>query len=98
MSLFGREPFPKENKNEVNKLIEELLRIGNQDDFLSERPGGSFNAQCRHVRARQIGQRLNDIGDFKLMEYAYKKIRKKLGETLGEHLEYAWSDIGKWLS
>lgn len=96
-SLFGKSPVPRELKPEVDRMVEELVRIGKAEDFLSERPGGSFNAQCRHVRARDIGKRLNEIGGFALMEQIYKRIRKQLGAQLSSHLSYAWADIGKWV-
>lgn len=96
-SLFGKSPVPRELKPEVDRMVEELVRIGKAEDFLSERPGGSFNAQCRHVRARDIGKRLNEIGGFALMEQIYKRIRKQLGAQLASHLSYAWADIGKWV-
>ncbi len=96
--LFGKRPYPAEQKAEVNRLIEELIKIGKQDDYLSERPGGPFNSQCRHIRARDIGRRLNEIGNLELMELAFKQVKKKLGTNLSSHLEYAWTDIGKWLS
>lgn len=98
MNLFGSKPYPKEHKEEVEKLIRELYQIGERDDFLSERPGYPFNSQCRHMRAREIGQRLNAIGGFELMEFVANRIRKKLGTTLSSHLEFAWSEIGKWMA
>jgi hypothetical protein len=97
MSIFGGKPYPKENKEEVEKLLEELYQIGQRDDFLSERPGYPFNNQCRHIRAREIGQRLDAIGGFDLMEYATNRVKKKLGVTLSSHLEFAWSEIGRWM-
>jgi len=97
MTIFGRNPYPKEHKSEVNSLIEELIEIGKRDDYLSERPGHPFNAQCRHIRAREIGQRLNEIGEFELLEYATQKVKKKLGVELFSHLEFAWAEIGRWL-
>ena len=97
MTIFSSKPYPKEHKEEVNKLIEELMVIGRRDDFLSERPGHPFNAQCRHIRTREIGQRLNEIGEFDLLEFAAQKIRKKLGIELFSHLEFAWAEIGRWL-
>lgn len=96
--LFGPKPYPGQSKQEVDKLIAELLRIGELDDFLSERPGPPFNMQCRHIRAREIGKRLHEIGGLKLMEYAHKIVRKKLGSKLVSHLEYAWSEIGEWVA
>ena len=95
--LFGIVPSPATNREEVDRLLDELLRIGKTDDFLSERPGGPFNVQCRHVRAIEIGKRLNQIGGEKLMEYSLRKVRKKLGKTIYAHLEYAWDEIGQWV-
>jgi len=96
-SIFGKNPVPREMKPEVDRMVEELVRIGKGEDFLSERPGGSFNAQCRHVRTREIGKRLNEIGGFALMEQIYKRMRKQLGAQLASHLSYSWAEIGKWV-
>ncbi len=95
--LLGMVPCPAHARNEVDQLLNELLRIGETDDFLSERPGGAFNIQCRHIRAIQIGKRLYEIGGNKLMEYSLRKVKKKLGKTIFAHLEYAWDDIGQWV-
>jgi hypothetical protein len=96
-SLFGRKPYPRESRSEVERLIEELVQIGQREDFLSERPGGSFNALCRHRRACEIGVRLNEIGGLTLMEYVHKRVQKRLGANLATHLAYAWADIGQWI-
>lgn len=95
--LFRQPPYPRQDQREVEKLIEELMRIGKVDDFLSERPGGSFNGQCQNLRARQIGVRLHTIGGQDLMHWVVKKIRRKLGAQLTTHLEYAWNEIGGWV-
>lgn len=87
----------KSEKMEADRLIEELIKIGKQDDYLSERPGAPFNIQCRHVRARQIGTRLNELGGLELMQLAHRRVKKKLGATLSSHLEYAWDEIGQWV-
>ena len=92
--LIGVKPYPKHASEEVDRLLNELLRIGKTDDFLSERPGGVFNVQCRHNRAIEIGKRLNAIGGVKLMEYSLRRIKKKLGNALYTHLEFAWDDLG----
>lgn len=91
-----KKPYPPENAGEVSKLMEELIRIGRQDDYLSEFPGRGFNAQCRHIRAREIGARLQQVGGNDLMSWAYRKVRKEAGKPLASHLEYAWKDIGDW--
>ncbi len=97
-NLFGGGPgIPRENRAEVDQLIEELIQIGKKDDFLSEHPGGIFNAQCHHTRARAIGRRLNEIGGLALMQFAHDRVRRKAGKDLTAHLEYCWSDIGKWI-
>jgi hypothetical protein len=95
--LFGK-PYPSQNQPEVERLLEELVKIGKKDDFLSERPGGGFNSQCRHIRTREIGKRLDEIGGLPLMEYANRYVARKDGKALSSHLEYAWSEIGKWLA
>ncbi len=84
-------------KQEVNRLIEELIKIGQMDDFLSLQPGGPFNVKCHHVRARKIGERLNDIGGLALMQAARARVKRKLKAVMAEHLDYCWQDIGDWL-
>ncbi len=97
-SLFNRGPaVPKENKAEVAELIAELLKIGKSEDFLSEVPGGAFNGQCRHLRCRTIGRRLDQIGGLALMQSARERVRRKLGANLAAHLDYAWTEIGEWI-
>jgi hypothetical protein len=94
--IFSSPPCPGEKRPEVKKMIEELIQIGNRDDFLSERPGTPFNLQCRHLRAIEIGKRLDEIGGWVLMDYVRRRIAKKMNPTMGEHLGYAWTGIGDW--
>ena len=91
-----KKPYPRENAGEVASLMEELIKIGIQNDYLSERPGYGFNGQCRHIRARAIGTRFQQVGGNELMSWAYRKVRKQAGKALASHLEYAWKDIGDW--
>ena len=94
--LFSK-PFPSEKAPEVERLIEELVKIGKTDDFLSERHQPPvFNHQHRHNRARQIGARLDEIGGMALMEYAQRQVKRKTSRALAEHLEYCWDEVGKW--
>lgn len=95
--IFSK-PYPADKAQEVERLIEELNRIGKTDDFLSERSGGAFNRDCRHIRAREIGTRLDEIGGVALMEYVNRQVRRKLGKNLSWHLEAAWKDIGEWIA
>jgi hypothetical protein len=97
-NLFSKKPdIPREQRDEVARLIDELIGIGKRDDYLSERPGGQFNAQCHNVRARAIGTRLNEIGELELLTYTRARVKHKLGSNLAAHLDYAWSNIGKWM-
>ena len=98
-NLFGGglpKNLDKGYREEAEKLIAELLVIGKKDDYLSERPGGQFNGQCHHIRTRQIGRRLNEMGGLDLMQSARERVRRKLKMTMASHLDYAWSDIGQW--
>jgi len=96
IDLFSS-PVPAANREEVRRLIDELIKIGLKDDFLSERPGAGFNTQCRHIRAREIGIRLEQIGGVEVMTYVSKRIRRKIGKTLAAHMDYAWADVGAWV-
>ncbi len=93
--LFSK-PYEAHHQAEVEKLIADLIQIGKRDDFLSERPGGGFNIQCRHIRAIDIGKRLHEMGGLALMEYVYRRVRRKTSRVLGEHLQYAWDGVGAW--
>jgi hypothetical protein len=97
-SLFNRGPsVPPEYKAEFNELLTELLKIGKSEDFLSEQPGGAYNGQCRHLRARAIGRRLDQMGGLSLMQAVRDRVRRKLGANLAAHLDYAWADVGEWM-
>lgn len=101
MAFFANwfnKPYPSHAREEVERTLDELVRIGRTDDFLSERPGGGFNRDCRHIRTREIGQRLNELGGVPLMEYAFNHVRRKLGKDLSWHLQAAWKDIGDWIA
>ena len=96
-NIFGSKPYPSDKRQEVEGLINDLIRIGKQDDFLAERPGGQFNVQSRHIEAIRIGRKLDAIGGLALMQYAHEQVRKKAGKLLASHLEYAWDDLGSWV-
>ena len=95
--MFSK-PYPSEKGQEVERLIEELCRIGKTDDFLSERPGAGFNFESRHIRTRDIGKRLHEIGGLPLMEFVNRRVRRKVGKNLSWHLEAAWKGIGDWIA
>ncbi len=97
--IFGHPAIRKlssQQKQDVNRLLDELVKIGKLDDFLSLHPGGQFNIQCHHIRAKQIGRRLNEIGGLPLMEAARAHVKRKLKAVMAEHLDYCWQGIGEW--
>lgn len=98
--LFKGMPVDAQHRTEVDKLIEELRRIGISDDFLSEHPGGLFNMQFKHIRAREIGKRLNELGGLELMQWAFDRMSRKLDKhdrnRLSEHLGYCWNNLNDW--
>ena len=100
-NLFGGNSLPgsldRSTREEVERLITELIQIGQKEDFLSERPGSPFDGRCHHMRARAIGKRLNEIGGVELMTAVQKRIQQKSGANLADHLAYCWSEIGKWI-
>ncbi len=96
MFSFLRKPFPNSAAAEMNGYVDELIEIGRHDDFLSERPGGPFDRDCRHIRAREIGQRIFEIGGADAMEWTVGKVSKALTPSLGDHLEAAWSRVGNF--
>lgn len=98
-AIFGHPAIrrlPPEEKREVKRLLKDLVKIGELDDFLSLQPGGPFNVRCHHIRARKIGERLNEIGELELMLAARSHVRRKLKPVMAEHLDYCWQDIGEW--
>jgi hypothetical protein len=97
--IFGHpaiRKLPSAEKREVDRLLEDLVKIGKLDDFLSVSPGGQFNIRCHHIGARRIGERLNKIGGLELMQAARAHVKRKLKPVMAEHLDYCWQDIGEW--
>lgn len=91
---FFSKPFPRQNSEEMNRFQDELARIAKEDDFLSERPGGQFDRECRHIRTREIGERIYEFGGAASMEWIIKKISKRCGKDMAAHLEACWNRIG----
>ena len=87
----------EERQTEVDRLVAELIAIGQTEGFLSMQAGGNFNEERQHIRAREIGTRLNDIGGKAQMQRAYYIVRATLGITPAMHLEVAWKYIGGWM-
>lgn len=80
---------------EVDALVAQLIEIGQTCDFVSD-SGDNFDGNGYHIRAREIGIRLNEIGGMELMQTVCYRVVAILGPGLGRSLEVAWGYIGNW--
>lgn len=91
--IFNKPEAPARTAgSDVNGFVEELMAIGLNEGYLSFRPGGRFNEQCRHIRAREIGMRLNMMGGSGLMRRVYDRVDCPKRRQLSA----AWDEIGDW--
>ncbi len=79
--------------SEADELVAEILRIGHEDGFRSVSSGGKFDEKGNHIRAREIGERLRELGGHNLMMKAWwrveiEKYRSGLRES--RSLEFCW--------
>ena len=103
MSIFNKifgEPeiraLNSQQKAEVKQMIDQLIKIGKTDDFISLAPGGPFDGQLHHREAKAIGRRIHEIGGVELMYAVRTTVKFKLKDVLAEHLDHAWKDVGNW--
>jgi hypothetical protein len=80
---------------EVDSLVAQLVEIGQAYDYISG-SGDNFDGNGYHIRAREIGMRLNEVGGMELMQTVHYKVVAILGPRLGRSLEVAWGYIGDW--
>ncbi len=85
-----------QRKAEVKKMIDQLIKIGKTDDFISLAPGGPFDFRYHHREAKAIGQRIHEIGGVELKMAVRQTVKYKLKDVLAEHLDHAWKGIGDW--
>jgi len=89
-------PCAPPKRQDAQNLLAELIKVGQKDDFLSERPGAGFNSHCRNLRAIQLGLQMHNLGGLALMEWARFKVKRKLKAQMAGHLDYAWDGVGDW--
>jgi len=82
---------------EADRLVDELIKAGCKEGFLSSESGGRFDQNGRSIRAQQIGQRLNEIGGLRLMKTAWWRVRFTLSPSpTSRDLDITWDLIGDW--
>lgn len=59
---------------EVNPLINELLKICITEGFTADTESPQFNSDYKHIRTREIGEKLNDLGGMDLMKSAFFRV------------------------
>ena len=82
------------NPEEIMMLIEELIRVG------QKAPDGRSTSTFLNIgkaRAREIGERLNQIDGNELMLAVHSRVSQSLGGSSGRELEVAWDGIGEWM-
>src|ERR1044071_625027 len=104
-------PSDREGGNEraeVERLLEELIRIGKDvSSILSYRTGERQKLGASgfvrppeqgkvDARARAIGKRLQIIGGQDLMVEAYERVTNELGQEAGRELSACWQGVGYW--
>lgn len=80
---------------EVDTFVDELVKIGQSSDFVSD-PGGMFDGNGCHKRVREIGMQLYKRGGTHLMQAVWYRVTAVLGQERGRSLEIAWGFIGDW--
>jgi len=82
---------------EADRLVDELIKVGFKDGFLSSESGDRFDRNGCSIRAQQIGQRLNEIGGLRLMKVAWWRVRFALSPgSASRDLDITWDLIGDW--
>jgi hypothetical protein len=81
---------------QVDRLVDDLVRIGTQHGFLSYYAGRKYDCLGRHKRARYIGERLNTLGGLELMQAACLRVDYRTRGKGGRLLEQVWDGVGEW--
>ena len=83
--------------DKVDNMIQELIRIGGEEGFVSFDSGKIYDEEGRNRKARNIGKRLDEIGGLRLMMVAWWRVRFALSPgPAGRDLDVIWDGIGEW--
>jgi hypothetical protein len=81
---------------DIDKFVNELIEIGKNTDFISF-SSDAFDKHGYHIRTREIGKELHEIGGISLMQAVFYRVLNHIGPHTCRALEFAWSYIGDWL-
>jgi hypothetical protein len=80
---------------ELRGLVQELLSVGRKDS--PDLDSSSHFLTTGRSRAREIGQRLNQLSGFEMMSAVHQVVRQELGGIAAHELAFAWDGIGDWI-
>ncbi len=81
---------------DYDSLLEELKTLGRNPGFMSSAFGSGFDDARHNIRAKRIGEMLNDLGGLAHMQRAVYDVRSSVGVAASEELSCIWNDIGAW--
>lgn len=80
----------------AGNLTVELFGISRGRGFISSTPGADFDARGYHIRARQIGALLDQVGGLQVMRAAAEELRRTCGDLASGELACIWDGVGDW--
>ncbi len=82
----------------MDQLIRELADIGRRTSFVGTPDGTVYDDHHCHIRAREIGAKLNEQGGMELMLAAHEFVARELsGTPRARELEACWGGVGSWM-
>lgn len=84
-----------EHVTEIGRLVAELIEMGRRDPNPETELYAAYLEKDK-PRAREIGERLNEIGGHALMEQVHQTIVATAPPYSGRHLDFAWDGVGDW--
>ena len=83
---------------ELGKLVRELIGIGRATSYVGTPDGTFYDEHHCHIRAREIGARLDQLGGMELMRAAHEQVARELaGTARARELEACWGGVGRWM-
>lgn len=88
-------PSLASHQPQIKSMMEELKKIAYSDGFIGE-DGIQFDSLSRHIRTREIGIQLYQLGGHRLMQAVWGNLQSSLNEKEQADLMLNWKEIGGW--